>query len=143
MRQRDAVPLLASLQAWMRATLATVSAKSELAAAFNYSLKRWEALTRYSHDGTIEIDNNAAERAMKGPVLGRKNWLFAGSHDGGERAAAMYSLLETAKLNGIDPEAYLRQVLQRISELPINRIGQLLPWNLATEQPMHNMPLAA
>jgi len=133
-RQRDAVPLLARLESWMRATLATVSAKSELAAAFNYSLKRWEALTRYSRDGTIEIDNNAAERAMKGPVLGRKNWLFAGSHDGGERAAAMYSLLETAKLNGIDPEAYLRQVLERIPELPTHRIAELLPWNHALER---------
>ena len=80
---------------------------------------------------------------MKGPVLGRKNWLFAGSHDGGERAAAMYSLLETAKLNGIDPEAYLRQVLQRISDLPINRIADLLPWNLAPATPHHEMPLAA
>ena len=127
----------------MRATLATVSAKSELAAAFNYSLKRWVALTRYSQDGSIEIDNNVAERAMKGPVLGRKNWLFAGSHDGGERAAAMYSLLETAKLNGIDPEAYLRQIPQRISDLPINRITELVPWNLAPATPLHEMPLAA
>jgi len=129
-RQREAVPLLASLESWMRTTLATVSAKSDLAAALNYSLKRWEALTRYSRDGTIEIDNNAAERAMKGPVLGRKNWLFAGSHDGGERAAAMYTLLETAKLNGIDPEAYLREVLHRIAEHPISRIAELLPWNI-------------
>ena len=129
-RQREAVPLLASLESWMRSTLATVSAKSDMAAAINYSLKRWEALTRYSLDGTIEIDNNAAERAMKGPVLGRKNWLFAGSHDGGERAAAMYTLLETAKLNGIDPEAYLRNVLTRIAEHPISRITELLPWNV-------------
>jgi len=127
----------------MHTTLATVSAKSELASAINYSLKRWVALTRYSQDGSIEIDNNAAERAMKGPVLGRKNWLFAGSHEGGERAAAMYSLLQTAKLNGINPEAYLRQVLTRIPDLPINRIGELLPWNMATEQPLHEMRLAA
>ena len=142
-RQRDAVPLLAGLQSWMRTTLATVSAKSELAAAINYSLKRWEALTRYSQDGSIEIDNNTAERALKGPVLGRKNWLFAGSRDGGERAAAMYSLLETAKLNGIDPEAYLRRVLQRIADLPVNRISELLPWNLADEQAPEPMRLAA
>ena len=142
-RQRDAVPLLASLESWMRATLATVSAKSEMAAAFNYSLKRWEALTRYSQDGSVEIDNNAAERAMKGPVLGRKNWIFAGSHDGGERAAAMYSLLETAKLNGVDPEAYLRQVLQRISDLPITRVAELLPWNLMPVAASREMPLAA
>jgi len=132
-RQREAAPLLVDLGRWMRATLATVSAKSELASAFNYSLKRWEALTRYRQDGTIEIDNNAAERALKGPVLGRKNWLFAGSHDGGERAAAMYSLLETAKLNGIDPEAYLRQVLERLPDLPVNRIAELLPWNISAK----------
>ena len=141
-RQQYAVPLLASLETWMRSTLTTVSVKSDLAAAFNYSLKRWAALTRYSQDGTIEIDNNAAERAMKGPVLGRKNWLFAGSHSGGERAAAMYSLLETAKLNGIDPERYLRQVLERIADHPVKRIGELLPWNLATTA-NHDMQLAA
>ena len=141
--ERDAVTLLASLESWMRATLATVSATSEMASAFNYSLKRWAALTRYSQDGSIEIDNDAAERAMKGPVLGRKNWLFAGSHDGGERAAAMYSLLETAKLNGVDPQAYLRLVLQRISELPINRVEELLPWNISSERLQHEERLAA
>ena len=95
-------------------------------------------------DAHIEIDNNAAERALKGPVLGRKNWLFAGSHDGGERAAAMYSLLETAKLNGIDPEGYLRQVLQRIPDLTINRIGELLPWKLLpTSETLETERLAA
>jgi hypothetical protein len=102
-----------------------------LAAALGYSLKRWQALTRYLDDGGIEIDNNAAERALRGPVLGRKNYLFAGADSGGERAAVLYTLLETAKLNGIDPEAYLRDVLARIAEHPINRIDALLPWNLA------------
>ena len=142
-RQRDAGPLLKGLETWLRSTLNTVSAKSDIAAAINYSLKRWEALTRYSQDGSVEIDNNAAERALRGPVLGRKNWLFAGSQDGGERAAAMYSVLETAKLNGIDPEAYLRRVLEQLPELPINRLAELLPWNFADEQTPEQVRLAA
>lgn len=133
MRQARAGPLLAQLRQWMEQTLTQVSAKSELAAAIGYSLKRWQALTRYLDDGGIEIDNNAAERALRGPVLGRKNYLFAGADSGGERAAVLYTLLETAKLNGIDPEAYLRDVLARIAEHPINRIDELLPWNLAQQ----------
>ena len=107
-----------------------VSAKSGIAAAIGYSLTRWKALTRYVDDGRIEIDNNAAERALRGVSLGRKNYLFMGSDAGGERAAAIYSLVETAKLNGIDPEAYLRDVLTRIADHPINRIDELLPWNI-------------
>jgi len=108
-----------------------VSAKSELAKAINYSLKRWKALTRYRDDGRIEIDNNAAERALRGVALGRGNYLFMGSDAGGERAAAIYSLVETAKLNGLDPQAYLQDVLTRIADHPINRIDELLPWNFA------------
>ena len=107
-----------------------VSAKSEIAAAIGYSLTRWKALTRYVDDGRIEIDNNAAERALRGVSLGRKNYLFMGSDAGGERAAAIYSLVETAKLNGLDPQAYLREVLERIAEHPVNRIDELLPWNI-------------
>lgn len=114
----------------MQASLSTISAKSELAVAMRYALTRWSALTRYVDDGRIEIDNNAAERASRDVALGRKNYLFAGSDAGGERAAAIYSLLGTAKLNGIDPEAYLRAVLDRIAEHPINRIDELLPWNV-------------
>jgi hypothetical protein len=137
-RQGQALPLLEQLQRWLTSTLAAVSAKSEIASAINYSLKRWNALTRYADDGTIEIDNNAAERALRGPVLSRKNFLFAGADSGGERAAAMYTLLETAKLNGLNPEAYLRDVLARIGDHPINRIEELLPWNVAnlTERPL-------
>ena len=90
---------------------------------------RWDALTRYAHDGRMEIDNNAAERAIRGIAMGRKNYLFAGSDAGGERAAAIYSLIETAKLNGLDPEAYLRDVLTRIADHKINRVAELLPWN--------------
>jgi transposase len=130
-RQARAGPLLDALQRWLLDTRAKVSAKSDLAAAIHYALKRWTALTRYRDDGAIEIDNNAAERALRGPVLSRKNFLFAGADSGGERAAMLYTLLETAKLNGIDPEAYLRFVLERIAEHPINRLEELLPWNFA------------
>jgi transposase len=126
-------PLLESLHQWLQATLAVVSRKSEIAAAIRYALGRWRALLRYSEDGTIEIDNNAAERALRAVALGRKNYLFAGSDSGGERAAAIYSLIGTAKLNGIDPEAYLRLVLQNIADHPISRIVDLLPWNLAAK----------
>jgi hypothetical protein len=130
-RHARTVPLLDQLREWLAATLAKVSAKSEIASAINYSLKRWAALTRYCDNGLLEIDNNAAERALRGPVLSRKNFLFAGADSGGERAAAMYTLLETAKLQGLNPEAYLRHVLERIADHPISRINELLPWNLA------------
>ena len=132
-RQARAGPLLDAMRAWLTDLLARVSAKSDLAQAIGYSLTRWRALTRYVDDGCIEIDNNAAERALRGVALGRNNYLFMGSDAGGERAAAMYSLVETAKLNGLDPEAYLREVLQRIAEHPINRIDELLPWNIADQ----------
>jgi transposase len=130
-RVERAAPLLGELHAWLREQLGAVSAKSDLAQAIGYSLAHWQALTRYCEDGRIEIDNNAAERALRGVGLGRKNYLFFGSDAGGERAAAIYSLVETAKLNGLDPEAYLRDVLGRIAEHPINRIEELLPWNIA------------
>jgi len=103
--------------------------------AIRYALSRWTALTRYRDDGRLEIDNNAAERALRAVALGRKNWLFAGSDDGGERAATIYSLLGTAKLNNLDPEGYLRYVLERIADHPINRIEQLLPWNVVEQLP--------
>jgi transposase len=134
-RQAEARSLLENLEAWLRTTMETLSRKSDTTAAILYALNRWAALRRYGDDGTIEIDNSAAERALRGVALGRKNYLFAGADSGGERAAAMYSLIETAKLNGIDPEAYLRQVLACIADHPINRIDELLPWNM-TRQPM-------
>lgn len=133
-RQARAGPLIGELKAWLEATLAKVSAKSGLAVAIRYALTRWTALVRYCDDGHIELDNNAAERALRAVALGRKNYLFAGSDAGGERAAAIYSLIGTAKLNGLDPEAYLREVLERINEHSINRIAELLPWNLAAER---------
>lgn len=119
---------------WLHAMLAQVSTSSELAKAARYSLARWSALTRYGDDGRIEIDNWAAERALRGVALGRNNYLFMGSDDGGERAASLYSLLETAMLNGPDPEGYLRDALARIGEHPINRVDELLPWNIAGQQ---------
>ncbi|MDE2498568.1 MAG: IS66 family transposase [Alphaproteobacteria bacterium] len=129
LRQQRAKPLLDALHAWLAVTKQKLSPKTELAAAIRYALGRWTALCRYADDGRLEIDNNAAERAIRPLALGRKNYLFAGSDKGGERAAAIYSLIETAKLNGRDPEAYLRDVLAHIADHPINRITELLPWN--------------
>ena len=124
-------PLLESLKQWLEETLGKLSKKSDTTLAVRYTLGRWDALLRYCDDGRLEIDNNAAERALRAVALGRKNYLFAGSDRGGESAAAIYSLIGTAKLNGIDPESYLRNVLSLVAEHPINRIDQLLPWNLA------------
>ena len=130
-RNERSRPLLESLKQWLEEILGRLSRKSDTAMGVRYSLGRWEALMRYCDDGRLEIDNNAAERSLRAVALGRKNYLFAGSDRGGESAAAMYSLIGTAKLNGIDPEGYLRNVLSRIAEHPINRIAELLPWNLA------------
>ena len=130
-RQARAGPVLGDLKAWLATTASKISAKSELAGAIHYALSRWPALTRYRDDGHLEIDNNAAERALRAVALGRKNYLFCGSDAGGERAAAIYSLIGTAKLNGMDPEAYLRTVLERIAEHPITKLDELLPWRLA------------
>lgn len=129
LRQQKSRPVLDELKAWLAATNMKLSQKTDLAAAIRYTLARWKALTRFVEDGRLEIDNNAAERSIRPLALGRKNYLFAGSDAGGERAAAIYSLIETAKLNGLDPEAYLRDILSRVADHPINRIGELLPWN--------------
>jgi transposase len=131
-RGARASPKLAELYQWLIATAKKISKKSDLAGAIHYALARWKALTRYRDDGRVEIDNNAAERSLRAVALGRKNYLFAGADCGGERAAAMYSLIGTAKLNGVDPESYLRYVLERIAEHPINRIDELLPWHLTS-----------
>jgi transposase len=138
-RRTRAGPLLRALHDWLHATYAAASKKGALASAIQYALARWSALTRYVDDGRLEIDNNAAERALRAVALGRKNYLFNGSDAGGDRAAAMYTLLGTAKLNGIDPEAYLRFVIERIAEHPINRVDELLPWQVA-DQLTHAAP---
>ena len=130
-RRAEAAPKVAALKLWLERQLARLPAKSETAKVIRYALTRWQALERYLADGRIEIDNNAAERAIRPVALGRKNWLFAGSDRGGERAAGILSLIETACLNGLDPEHYLRDVLTRIADHPINRIADLLPWNIA------------
>lgn len=129
-RTERSAPLFAEFRTWLDATLSRVSGKSEMAKAIRYALARWEALTLVLRDGRACIDNNAAERAMRPLTLGRKNWLFAGSDSGGDRAAAIYTLTETARLNGLDPEDYLRKVLERIADHPVKRVHELLPWNL-------------
>lgn len=118
----------------MRAERATMSRHNDVAKAMNYMLKRWNAFTRFLDDGRICITNNAAERALRGIALGRKSWLFAGSDRGGQRAAAMYSLIVTCKLNDIDPQAWLADVLARIAEHPVQKLDELLPWNWAADQ---------
>lgn len=141
-RQARAGPQLEALWTWLQTTLSQVSQKSALAEAIRYALTRWTALTRYRDDGRLEIDNNAAERSLRPVALGRKNYLSAGSDAGGERAAAMYTLIGTAKLNGRDPDAYLRTVLSQIAEHPVNRIDELLPWKLAAP-PAPELPALA
>ena len=130
-RQARAQPLLDNLRHWMEKTLRSLSTKSETAGAIRYALSHWRALIRYVDDGLLEIDNSAAERSLRAVVMGRKNYLFIGSDSSGQRAAALYSLIATAKLNGLDPALYLRTVLAQIPEHPSNRIEKLLPWNMA------------
>jgi len=122
------------LHDWFEVSLTKLSRKSDTTAAIRYALTLWSALTRFCDNGRLEIDNNAAERALRAITLGRKNYLFAGSDAGGERAAVIYSLIGTAKLNGLDPEAYLRDVLTRIADYPVSRIQELLPWNVAVHR---------
>jgi transposase len=131
LRQARAAPLFAAFMTWLEATSARLSAKSDLAKAIRYALARRDALARYLEDGRIEIDNSAAERALRGVAVGRKNYLFAGSDAGGARAAVVYTLIESAKLNNVDPESWLADVLARIADHPINRIKELLPWRWA------------
>ena len=129
-RQEYSKPIVEELHAWFKEQLSTLSRKSVTADAIGYAMNQWQALIRYLDDGRIEMDNNAAERALRTVALGRKNFLFLGSDSGGERAATMYSLLGTVKLNGMNPEAYLRHVLSVIADHPVNRIDELLPWNV-------------
>ena len=128
-RRARAAPILAELCAFLDATMAKISGKTSLAGAIRYAVSRWTALTRYIDDGRLEMSNNAAERAIRPLALGRENYLFAGSDEGGRRAAIMYTLIETARLNDLDPEAWLADVIDRIADHPINRVDELLPWN--------------
>jgi transposase len=128
-RTQRSKALIDELEKWMRQERRKLSSRSPLAKAMDYSLKRWLALTRFLDDGRICMTNNAAERALRGIALGRKNWTFAGSDNGGRRAAAIYTLIETAKLNDVDPRAWLADVLARIADYPAKRIADLLPWN--------------
>jgi hypothetical protein len=128
-RQELSAPLIADLEGWMREQRAKLSRGNDVAKAMDYMLKRWSAFTRFLDDGRICLCNNAAERALRGIALGRKSWLFCGSDRGGDRAALMYSLIVTAKMNDIDPQAWLADVLARIAEHPAHRLDELLPWN--------------
>ncbi|MBX6740510.1 MAG: IS66 family transposase [Acetobacteraceae bacterium] len=130
-RRQHIAPLVTELEAWMRESLGKLSRHNPVAKAMDYMLKRWETFTRFLGDGRICLTNNAAERALRGIALGRKSWLFAGSDRGGDRAAAMYSLIYTAKLNDVDPRTWLADVLARIADHPVSRLHELLPWNWA------------
>jgi transposase len=122
-------PLVTDFEAWMRTERARLSRHNEVAKAMDYMLKRWVAFVRFLDDGRVCLSNNAAERALRGIAVGRRNWLFAGSDRGGERAAAIYTLIATAKLNGVDPQAWLENVLRRIADHPASKLAELLPWN--------------
>jgi transposase len=128
-RRTTSRPLVEDLQAYLRAQLVKLSRGHDLVKAINYMLKRWPAFTLFLDDGRVCVSNNAAERALRGVALGRKSWLFCGSDRGGQRAAAMYSLIVTAKMNGVDPQAWLADVLMRIAAHPAHRLDELLPWN--------------
>ena len=129
--RRETAPLVDAFFEWAEATAGKLSAKSSLAGAFNYAINRREALSRFITDGRLEMDNNIAENAMRGIAPGRKNYLFAGSDAGGDRAASIYTIVQTAKLNDVNPQVYLRDILASIAEgHPINRIDALMPWTI-------------
>jgi transposase len=134
-RRERSKPLTEDLERWLRAERRKLSSKNPLAKAMDYSLKRWSTFTRFLDDGRICMTNNAAERAVRGIAVGRRNWTFCGSDAGGERAAVIFTLIETAKLCGVDPRAWLADVLARIADHPATRIDQLLPWNWQAVRP--------
>ena len=129
MRRAKSRPLIENLDKWLRAERRKLSSKNRIAKAIDYLLKRWSAFTRFLDDGRICLSNNAAERSIRGIAVGRRNWTFAGSDSGGRRAAAIYTLIETAKLNDVDARAWLADILARIADHPASRIDDLLPWN--------------
>jgi transposase len=133
-RAERSAPLVAELEAWMRVERARLSRHAPVAKAMDYLLKRWDGFVRFLEDGRICLTNNAAERAMRGVALGRRSWLFAGSDRGGERAAVMFTLITSCRLNNVDPQAWLADVLARIADHPARRLHELLPWNWKTNQ---------
>jgi hypothetical protein len=128
-RQKRINPLVDELKAWMLTERARLSRHADIAKAMDYMLNRWPAFTRFLDDGRVCLSNNAAERALRSIALGRRAWLFAGSDRGGERAASIYSLIATAKLNGVDPQAWIADVLRRVANHPASRLHELLPWH--------------
>ena len=129
MRTERSRPLVIALETWLREQRVKVSGQAKIGQAIAYSLTRWVALTRFLDDGRICMSNNAAEREIRPIAMGRKNWTFAGSDEGGRRGAAIYTLIQTCKLNDVDPQAWLADVLARLQDYPAKRIGELLPWN--------------
>jgi len=129
-RTERSAPLLAQMKLGFEETLSKISRKLALAGAIRYSLSRWDALTRYTTNGRLDICNNAAERAIRPLAIGRNNWTFIGAESDGDHAATIYTIIETAKLNDINPEAYLRTIITRIADHPAKRISELLPWNI-------------
>ena len=136
MRQAQSRPKVEAFRAWTEAQLARIPVKGDLASAFRYALGRWPAFCLFLDDGRVAIDNNAAERALRPIGIGRKNWLFAGADTGAETLARAMTIIETAKLNGLNPQAYLADVLERINDHKINRLDELLPWNWAPAAPI-------
>ena len=133
-REEHAKPILDDLEAWLRSQLARISGTSKLAKTIRYALARFPKRRPYLDHGVLEADNNTAERGLKPVAIGRKNYLFVGSEGGGKSAAIANTLIETAKLNSVDPQAWLTDVLDRMADHKINRIDELLPWNWAEEQ---------
>jgi transposase len=141
-RRVKSAPLVTDLEIWMRQQRALLSAGNDTAKAINYLLNRWAAFTRFLDDGRVCLTNNAAERALRGVAVGRRNWTFAGSDAGGHRAAAVYTLVETCKMNDVDPQAWLADVLARLPDHPASKIADLLPWNWKTNQPQNSAAAA-
>jgi transposase len=142
-RQKLAHPRLEALRPWLEAQMRGLSSDSALAKACRYPLNRWAAMIRYCDDGLLEISNNLVENALRGVALGRRNWLFVGSPKGGDASALFYSLVETCRLNGVEPEAWLTDIIARIGDHPINRIDELLPWHWQAAQEIHPLEQAA
>ena len=129
--------MIAELPSWLREERAKLSRNNDTTKAINYCVSRWEAFSRFLDDGRLCMSNNAAERELRAVALGRRNWTFAGSDEGGRRAAAIYTLIASAKLNNIDPQAWLADVLARINDHAIHRLDELLPWNWRKPVPSH------